>query len=164
MALNKKQQKFVEEYLQCWNATKAATAAGYSANSARQQGSRLLTNADIDAEIRDRLAELQVSTNEALTILATHARANIRKFMRVKDSGAVDFNFTNATEDDWRTVKAIEISPGEFGTRIRVEMYDAQSAITTILKQHQLANREATDIIQLVINGVVDASDTNYAA
>lgn len=49
--LSPKQRRFVEEYLVDLNATQAATRAGYSAKTAKQQGQRLLTNADIQAAV-----------------------------------------------------------------------------------------------------------------
>ena len=42
--LTAKQQRFCEEYLIDLNATQAAVRAGYSAKTANEQGSRLLTN------------------------------------------------------------------------------------------------------------------------
>jgi len=53
--LNPKQQRFVEEYPVDLNATQAAIRAGYSAATAKQQGSRLLTHVDVAAAIRKRL-------------------------------------------------------------------------------------------------------------
>lgn len=53
MALNEKQKRFVEEYLVDINATQAAIRAGYSERTARSQGQRLLTNADIQAAIQE---------------------------------------------------------------------------------------------------------------
>lgn len=47
MALTRKQERFVAEYLKDLNATQAAIRCGYSPKTAKQQGSRLLTNADI---------------------------------------------------------------------------------------------------------------------
>lgn len=46
-ALTNKQQAFCREYVVDFNATKAAIRAGYSEHTARKQGSRLLTYADI---------------------------------------------------------------------------------------------------------------------
>lgn len=51
MALNPKQQRFVDEYLIDLNATQAAIRAGYSPRTAKQQGQRLLTNADVAAAV-----------------------------------------------------------------------------------------------------------------
>lgn len=57
MALTPKQQRFVSEYLQDLNATQAAIRAGFSAKTAKQAGSRLLTNVDIAAQIKSATAE-----------------------------------------------------------------------------------------------------------
>lgn len=51
MALSPLHQRFVAEYLVDLNATKAATRAGYSARTAKQQGSRVLLRADVQAEV-----------------------------------------------------------------------------------------------------------------
>jgi phage terminase small subunit len=51
LALNEKQQRFADEYLVDLNATQAAIRAGYSEQTAKQQGSRLLTHADVQAAI-----------------------------------------------------------------------------------------------------------------
>lgn len=58
--LNAKQEMFCREYLIDLNATQAAIRAGYSERTAKSQGSRLLTNADILArvkELKDKRAE-----------------------------------------------------------------------------------------------------------
>jgi phage terminase small subunit len=44
-----KHARFVSEYLIDGNATRAAKACGYSRKTAKQQGSRLLTNVDVRA-------------------------------------------------------------------------------------------------------------------
>jgi len=54
MALTNKQRKFVSEYLIDMNATEAAKRAGYSVKTAKQQGSRLLTNVDVQNEVQRR--------------------------------------------------------------------------------------------------------------
>jgi phage terminase small subunit len=50
--LTPKQQRFVQEYLVDGNATRAATAAGYSAKTAYSQGQRLLKNVEISAALK----------------------------------------------------------------------------------------------------------------
>jgi len=57
MALTPKQQQFAAEYAIDLNATQAAVRAGYSPRTARQQGSRLLSNADIQEAIQTGSAE-----------------------------------------------------------------------------------------------------------
>ena len=51
--MNEKQRRFAEAYAANPNATEAAKAAGYSGRTARSQGQRLLTNADIQKYIKD---------------------------------------------------------------------------------------------------------------
>ena len=48
-----KHQVFAKEYLADHNATQAAIRAGYSERTAKQQGSRLLTFADVQSEIAE---------------------------------------------------------------------------------------------------------------
>jgi len=64
--LTPRQRMFVQEYLVDLNATQAAARAGYSKKTARSQGQRLLTNADIAAAI----AKAQAARAERLEITA----------------------------------------------------------------------------------------------
>lgn len=57
MKLKEKHERFAREYVIDHNATQAAVRAGYSEKTAKQQGSRLLTNADILARVRELQAE-----------------------------------------------------------------------------------------------------------
>ena len=59
----KKHEKFCQAYVLYRNATEAAKAAGYSARSAYNQGSRLLKNADIQQRIEDLEKEMETSVN-----------------------------------------------------------------------------------------------------
>ncbi len=55
LELTPKQQRFIDEYFtNGFNATKAATAAGYSQKTANEQGARLLANVSIQEEVRKR--------------------------------------------------------------------------------------------------------------
>lgn len=63
-ALNGKQERFCQEYVIDYNGKQAALRAGYQERSARQQASRLLTNAAVLARVR----ELQKEQVERLAI------------------------------------------------------------------------------------------------
>lgn len=56
-AISPKQQAFVNEYLVDLNAKQAAIRAGYSAATAEQQGSRLLSNVKVQEVIQQRMRE-----------------------------------------------------------------------------------------------------------
>ena len=53
--LTPRQSRFIDEYLIDLNATQAALRAGYAKSGARQQGDRLLSNADIALIVQQRL-------------------------------------------------------------------------------------------------------------
>ncbi|MNC39968.1 Terminase small subunit [compost metagenome] len=57
MALTAKQQLFVKEYLIDLNATQAAIRAGYSAKTAEQQASRLLSNVKVQEAIQKAMSK-----------------------------------------------------------------------------------------------------------
>jgi phage terminase small subunit len=131
----KKKQAFVEQYLKTWNAAEAAREAGYSEKTARQQGSRLLTNVDIQAAIESRLKELKMSADEVLLGLAEQARSNLGDHIKLDDTGfpAVAFD-----QSKMHLIKSLEIKPGEYGTAVKFEMYDAQAARVHLGRFHKL--------------------------
>lgn len=79
---NKKHALFVREYLVNLNATDAAIRAGYSKKTARQQGSRLLSNVDIQAAIASAMEErgnrTEVTTDRVLEQYARMAFFDLR--------------------------------------------------------------------------------------
>lgn len=83
-----KQRAFIEHYLTCWNATEAARRAGYSAKTAQEQGSRLLSNVIVEAAIDARITELKAGADEVLLRLADHARSTVEDF--IDDAGEVN--------------------------------------------------------------------------
>lgn len=60
--LTDKQLLFATEYIKTANATQAALKAGYSENSARQQGSRLLSNANVSQYIQQHMEQKNKNT------------------------------------------------------------------------------------------------------
>jgi phage terminase small subunit len=75
---------FVAEYLTDLNATRAAIAVGYSSKTAGQQGSRLLKNVKVVAEIaaktKARTSRLEIRADNVLQELAKLAFFDPRKF------------------------------------------------------------------------------------
>lgn len=81
MSLTAKQQRFVEEYLVDLNATQAAIRAGYSAPTAQEQGSRLLSNVMVSEAIAalkaERSERTRIDAEWLLTRLAAEATADV---------------------------------------------------------------------------------------
>lgn len=82
MALNAKQRRFVDEYLIDLNATQAATRAGYSAKTAQEQSSRLLSNVMVQSALsermKDRESRTEITQDKVLAELAKIGFADIR--------------------------------------------------------------------------------------
>ena len=83
MALSQKQRDFVDRYIgeAKWNATEAARQAGYAHPNV--QGSRLLANVSIKAEIARVVSERVISRDELLIELAEQARFDLGQFLHI---------------------------------------------------------------------------------
>jgi phage terminase small subunit len=81
MALRNRQKVFIEAYLQSWNATDAAKAAGYSPKTACAMGNKNLAKPEIQALIQERLSAMQMDTDEILSRLADEAHSSSDIFM-----------------------------------------------------------------------------------
>lgn len=144
-----KQQAFIDAYLRCFNATDAAVVAGYSPKTATVIGCENLSKPNIRAEIDRRIKERSMSADEVLTRLADIARGDIAGLMEVSGMG---FSMDMQTAKDKGLTKLIkrvkqkttlyiakkESEEDREVTELEVELYDAQSALVTIGKQHGL--------------------------
>lgn len=120
-----KQHTFVHEYLKDQNCTKAAIRAGYSESTARQQGSRLLTDPRVLAAVRagqqkaakkaevtvdSLMAELEQARQLALkekqasaAVTATMGKGKLAGLLveKHKHSGAIGtYNLKDLSDDD----------------------------------------------------------------
>lgn len=81
--LTPKQRRFVAEYLVDLNATQAAIRAGYSTKTAKVQGARLLTKADLQRAVSEGMAKrqerLEVKADDVLRELLRVAMADLGK-------------------------------------------------------------------------------------
>lgn len=90
--MNARQKAFCEAYAETGNAAEAARRAGYSEKSARQQGRRLLTNADILQYVR----ELQDQAAAVRVASIVQVKAVLSDILN--DTGARDFDRIKAGE------------------------------------------------------------------
>ena len=126
MALNAKQERFCEEYLVDLNATQAAIRAGYSDKTAKSQGSRLLTKADVSA----RVGELKAERAKRTEITADRV---LRELARVAFVDPTDvLNMETATvkpdvsADDRAVIAAVKVK------YIPVKQYDEDGELTVV--------------------------------
>ena len=109
--LNARQQKFVLEYQVDQVATQAAIRAGYSPGTAHVQGSRLLSNVKVRAEIdrlRDKLAnKAEVSVER---VLKEYARIAFADIAQAYDGDGNLLPVSKMPEDIRRALAGVEIT------------------------------------------------------
>lgn len=118
--LTDKQRRFVDEYLIDLNATQAAIRAGYSVNTANEQGSQNLAKLSIQQAIAERMAERSKRTgvNQDRVVL------ELAKIAFVKMTDIVDYHGRikdTATEDDLACIESIKYKSSESDTGSSVE-------------------------------------------
>lgn len=130
-----KRRVFVEKYLQCWSPGEAAEFANFK--HPRQQGSRLLTDVNIQAEIKRRIAEIAMDADEVLLRWAAMARGNIGPYLDFITTGNEAF-----LEDvDLDLIKKMKVTKkGE----VTLELYDSQTALIQLGKHLGLADKTIT--------------------
>lgn len=136
MALSAKRQAFIEEYLQCWNASEAARRAGYR-GKANVVGPQLLANVSVQAAIKARLAEKAMTADEVLMRLAEHARGSMAEFIRVSETGTAWLDLRAAEKaGKLHLIKSYQEASDKFGAKL--ELYDAQAALALLGRAHKL--------------------------
>jgi phage terminase small subunit len=155
MGITTKNQLFIAEYLKDLNATQAAIRAGYSKHSARAQGCRLLTNADIKTEIDAQIAERVMSADEVKLRISDIARGDMADLMDITTSGFTlelmekDENGELKVKDKTKLIKKIKQKVTTFIAKsesqddrevveTEIELYSSQEALNTLAKHHGL--------------------------
>lgn len=105
--LTERQKRFVEEYLIDLNATQAAIRAGYSAKTAEQTASRMLSFVKVEQAIAEALAERSKRTG----INQDRVVQELAKIAFVRMTDIVDSNgriLDNATDEDKSCIESIK--------------------------------------------------------
>jgi|CXWL01.1.fsa_nt_gi phage terminase small subunit len=123
MALRRKQQRFIEEYVLDFNATQAAIRAGYSRRTAREIGRQNMTKANILEALElqiDRLErKSELTAERAVQEIARLAFSDIRKL----------FTSTGAL----RPLK--EIDNGTVAALVKMEVIEQKSRNGTVRRR-----------------------------
>ena len=134
MALSAKHQQFVEEYLSCFNATRAYQAVYPSVGrlTAASNGYRLLReNPEVAEYVKLRLSEAAMSADEVLMRLAEQARGAHSEY--IQEDGTIDIE-SMVKKGKAHLIKKISYTKG----RKEYEFHDAQAALIQLGKHHKL--------------------------
>jgi phage terminase small subunit len=159
-----KQRLFLDHYIVCMNGTEAARRAGYEGDTATlaNMASQNLRNHYILRALETRLNTFAMSPAEVLTRLTDIGRGDVADVMN--SAGAIDPSEARARGKSHliKRIKTKTITTEDSDIHeTEVEMYDAQSALNTLLKFHGLLVDRVkvedwrTDIISLLKEGKV---------
>ena len=81
--LTARQKQFVNQYLDCMNATEAARRCGYSERSAYNQGHRMMKNDEVRAAISSEGERLAMTSGEAVKHFTDIARTRLNDYFTV---------------------------------------------------------------------------------
>ena len=135
--LTLRKRMFVKEYLIDLNATQAAIRAGYSPKTAANQGSRLLSFAEIQALIQEenaqRMERTEITADRVLQELARLGFSDPRNY--VEEDGSL--RSVRALDDDAAAaVQSLEVVEGEGGAQLKkLKLWD-KTASLTLLGRH----------------------------
>jgi phage terminase small subunit len=141
MALNARQQKFVDEYVIDRNATAAYIRAGYKAKGtvATAAASRLLANVNVSAAIQARLAVLattnQITAQRVVEEFARIAFSRMRDYAQWGPGGVVLQDSNTLSDDAMAAVAEVSQTVSQGGGSIRFKLHSKTEALKN-LGQH----------------------------
>lgn len=135
MALTEKQKRFVDEYLIDLNATQAAIRAGYSPDTANEQGSQNLVKLSIRNEIDKAMAERSRRTG----VNADRVVRELAKIAFVNAVDVIDHDTAtvkaDASPDDTAAIQSVKVKTfGEDGLEREIKMADKLKALELLGK------------------------------
>jgi phage terminase small subunit len=153
--LTGKQQRFVEEYIVCLNATEACRRAGYAGedNVLAVLGSKMVRNGKILAAIDDQLNAFAMPASEVLTHLTDIARGDVADVLNgvggIDPLEAVRRGKSHMIKK-FKTKTITTIGKGKDDDDVEVfeaeiEMYDRLKALELLAKYHDLINKIRID-------------------
>ncbi|WP_375460017.1 terminase small subunit [uncultured Enterovirga sp.] len=150
MPLNRKQERFVEEYVIDMNGAQAAIRAGYARRTAKQIANNLMKVPHVRTALdvaRQRVSErAEMQADEVLRELAKIARANMGEFMRATSGGDPYFDYASLTPDQTAALSEVTVEDFKEGRgedardvrRVKFKLHDKLGALEKLGRYHGL--------------------------
>lgn len=155
--LTDRQRRFKDEYLVEGNATKAAIKAGFSPRTAAAQGSRLLKNVKVAAEIaKGRQAQVEkteITGERVLEELAGIGFANMLDYLSFDKDGDPYVDLSKLTRKQATAIAEVTVEDFKEGRgenardvrRVRFKLHDKRAALVDLGKRFGLWEKRADD-------------------
>lgn len=159
--LTDKQRAFIDAYLRCLNATRAAREAKYNGDDAtlRAIGSENLAKPNIRAEIDRRMEAAGLTDAEIIHRLKEQATADYEELIVYDDWGYHSLDVAGFLKaGNGHLIKEIKEERGQGGkAKLTVKLHDAQTALLNLAKIKGLFKDDRPqwqiEIVNLVIKG-----------
>lgn len=140
LSVTNRHEMFCLEFIVDFNATRAARAVGYSKKTARSQGHRLLTNADIQKRIAEliekRKQKVELTAENVLKELGIVGLSNIKDYIEKGESDLVMFkSFDNITREQAGAIESIEYDKEN---KIKFKLHNKEKALELALRHFGL--------------------------
>lgn len=133
-----KQKRFIEEYMVDFNASRAATVAGYAPNTAMVASRYVLENPCVSKEIAKRKKKLtdkcEITAERVLQEYARLAFVDLGDIMQWGPNGVVLESSKELTEDQRRAVAEVSETMTKDGSSTRVKLHDKKGALDALAK------------------------------
>tara|TARA_R100001086_G_scaffold244046_1_gene173375 strand:+ start:206 stop:790 length:585 start_codon:yes stop_codon:yes gene_type:complete len=137
--LSPRREKFISAYLRTLNATESAVEAGYTKNreSAQVQGSRLLSDVMVSAEISRRhqraMKRQELSLDAVLQELKTILYGDVRKLL---NSDGTIRPIHSLDDETAATISSLDVVAGKDGTGVaKLRTFDKVRAAELLIKR-----------------------------
>jgi phage terminase small subunit len=152
--------KYEEQVVRDLNASRAARDVGYAAKSASVEGSRLLANAEVQAEITRQRAILMEQSNvtpeKIVAELAVIAFSDLGDYIRIHPDGTASIELGNMPTGATRAIASLntdvtKTATGRQTAKIRIKLHDKQAALVSLAKMFGLLTGDSPGM-SVVVN------------
>lgn len=142
--MNNRRQRFIDEYMIDFNATRAAIAAGYATKTATDQASKLLSTPEVRDEVNRRKAEacegLRISAERVLWETAALGFSNIFNYVEVADG---ELRLKEMPTEMQGAVSGIKVTKNG----VEIKLHDKLKALEFLAKYTGLAGQKGSNTI-----------------
>lgn len=166
--LNARRAKFVDLYLKSGNATEAARGAGYSEKTAYAQGSRLLKEPEVAAEIAERTKDAAKAAGLEVVDIFRHLKAIATvDIAQAFDADGELLPINKMPEDVRRAIAGFDVEElyeGKGENRMRtgqvrkVKLWDKNTAVANAMKHFGLLKEKVELEVGPTLAQLVEAS------
>lgn len=144
------QRFFVREYLVDLNATRAAIRAGYSEKTARQAGSELLSNPNVQVAIQlamqERAERTGITAERVLKEVALLSFSRMNKFAKWGPTGVAPIDSDTLSDEDTACVSEVSETKTKEGGSIKFKLHDKNSALDKLGRHLGLWDKDGTPL------------------